>query len=128
MDNLHGTWALIETAATDCDGRPLDPPYGGPAALGRVTFGRDGRMVAVICDGRAEPPAGAPRAYMSYCGRFTYDGETLITRVDAAGDPARLGSDQLQYLEALKELGENPPAGPSAFGVHRWAPRQGGGV
>ena len=49
-----------------------------------------------------------------------------------AGPPAppaaeSLGSDLLQYLEALKELGENPPAGASAFGVHRWAPRQGGG-
>ncbi|MDP7379853.1 MAG: lipocalin-like domain-containing protein [Alphaproteobacteria bacterium] len=111
MDNLHGTWALIETAATDCDGRPLDPPYGGPAALGRVTFGRDGRMVAVICDGRAEPPAGAPRAYMSYCGRFTYDGETLITRVDAAGDPARLGTDQVRKVHFEGEtMVLTPPA------------------
>ena len=48
-----------------------------------------------------------------------------------AGPPAppaaaSLGADLLQYLEALKELGENPSAGPSAFGVHRRAPRQGG--
>ena len=41
MDALHGTWALIETAATDGDGQPLDPPHGGPAALVGY-LGRDG--------------------------------------------------------------------------------------
>ncbi|MEC7675244.1 MAG: lipocalin-like domain-containing protein, partial [Pseudomonadota bacterium] len=95
----------------DRAGHPLHPPLGGRAGLGRVTFGGDGRLVAVICHGRAEPPAGAPRAYMSYCGRFTYDGETLITRVDAAGDPARLGTDQVRKVHFEGEtMVLTPPA------------------
>jgi len=29
-------------------------------------------------------------------GNYTYDGEKLITRVDAASDPSRIGSDQVR--------------------------------
>jgi hypothetical protein len=58
-------------------------PYGGKA-LGRVTFTADGRMMSVVCDGRKELPAGVSREYSSYCGNYTYDGERLVTRVDAA--------------------------------------------
>jgi hypothetical protein len=32
----------------------------------------------------------------SYCGNYTYDGERLATRVDAASDPTRIGSDQVR--------------------------------
>ena len=40
--------------------------------------------------------AGVSREYNSYCGNCTYDGERLITRVDAASDPTRIGSDQVR--------------------------------
>jgi hypothetical protein len=32
----------------------------------------------------------------SYCGNYTYDGAQLVTRVDAASDPGRIGSDQVR--------------------------------
>jgi len=70
-------------------------PYGGNA-LGRVTFTADGRMMSVVCDGRPELPDGAAREYSSYCGNYTYDGTRLVTRVDAASDPSRIGSDQVR--------------------------------
>ena len=70
-------------------------PYGGKA-LGRVTFAADGRMMSVVCDGRKALPAGVSREYSSYCGNYTYDGEKLVTRVDAASDPSRIGSDQVR--------------------------------
>jgi hypothetical protein len=53
-------------------------------------------MMAVTCDGRTTLPAGETRDYSSYCGNYTYDGRQLITRVDAASDPARIGSDQVR--------------------------------
>ena len=31
-----------------------------------------------------------------YCGNFTFDGKQLITRVDAASDADRLGTDQVR--------------------------------
>jgi len=41
-------------------------------------------------------PAGTAREYSSYCGNYTFDGSQLVTRVDAASDPSRIGSDQVR--------------------------------
>jgi len=53
-------------------------------------------MMSVVCDGRRELPAGTRREYSSYCGNYTFDGSRLVTRVDAASDPSRIGSDQVR--------------------------------
>ena len=51
------------------------------------------------------------------CGNYTYDGEKLVTRVDAALDPRRIGSDQVR---GVRFEGENMVLIP--------APRRAGGV
>ena len=53
-------------------------------------------MMSVVCDGRPELPTDVSREYSSYCGNYTYDGTRLVTRVDAASDPSRIGSDQVR--------------------------------
>ena len=73
----------------------MPEPYGGKG-LGRVMFNADGRMMAVTCDGRPDLPAGTERSYSSYIGSYTFDGERLVTRVDGASDPSRIGSDQVR--------------------------------
>jgi hypothetical protein len=98
MPSIVGTWKLVHAAARDANGAALPAPYGGNA-MGRVTFsagefGAGGRMMSVVCDGRPELPAGVHRDYSSYCGNYTFDGERLVTRVDAASDPSRVGSNQ----------------------------------
>jgi hypothetical protein len=52
--------------------------------------------MSVVCDERKELPPGVSREYSSYCGNYTYDGGKLVTRVDAASDPSRIGSDQVR--------------------------------
>ncbi len=93
MTSIVGTWKLARATAQDAAGKALPSPY-GPRAMGRVTFTADGRMMSVVCDGRPELPTGAGRDYSSYCGNYTFDGSRLVTRVDAASDPSRIGSDQ----------------------------------
>jgi hypothetical protein len=66
--------------------------------MGRVVLAADGRMMAVLCDSRRELPAGVTREYSSYCGNYTFDGGRLVTRVDAASDPSRIGSDQVREV------------------------------
>ena len=97
MPSIVGTWRLVKAEAYDPDGKPLPTPYGGKA-MGRVTFNAEGRMMAVVCDGRPELPPDMKRDYSSYCGNYNFDGTRLITRVDAASDPARLGSDQVREV------------------------------
>ena len=97
MPSIIGTWKMAAAAARDRNGNPLPAPYGGKG-MGRVMFNADGRMMAVTCDGRPQLPAGTVRAYSSYCGNYTFDGARLITKVDAASDPARIGSDQVREV------------------------------
>lgn len=98
MKSLVGTWALVRASSVDAEGRALPPPYGGDKGMGRVTFNADGRMISVLCDGRPTLPAGESREYNSYCGNYTFDGTTLVTRVDAAQNPAQIGGDQVRAV------------------------------
>ena len=95
MPSIVGTWKLVQATARNAAGAALPAPY-GQQGLGRVTFTGDGRMMSVVCDGRRDLPAGASREYSSYCGNYTFDGSRLVTRVDAASDPSRIGSDQVR--------------------------------
>jgi hypothetical protein len=86
------------TRAHDDAGKPMHAPY-GPVPMGVLVFSADGRMVAVLCDARPELPAGEEeREYSSYCGNYSFDGTTLVTRVDAAADRSRLGGDQVRRV------------------------------
>jgi Lipocalin-like domain len=95
MPSIIGTWKLVSATARNASGTALPAPYGGKG-MGRVTFTAEGRMMSVVCDGRAELPSGVSREYSSYCGTYTFDGARLVTRVDAASDPSRIGGDQVR--------------------------------
>ena len=95
MPSIVGTWKLLNATSRDAAGTARPSPYGGKA-LGRVIFTADGRMMPVVCDGRPELPAGVGREYNSYCGNYTFDGAKLVTRVDAASDASRIGSEQVR--------------------------------
>jgi hypothetical protein len=112
MTDIVGTWRLVSTKAHDDAGTSLAPPY-GPKPMGLVIFQSDGRMMTVLCDGRATLPAGELRQYISYAGKYAFDGKTLITRVDASSEASRVGGEQVR--QARFEDGRlvlNPPRRP----------------
>jgi hypothetical protein len=93
---LIGTWRLVATSAVDAAGKPVDAPY-GPVPQGIVVFGADGRMMAVLTDGRAALPVSASRReFNAYAGNFTFDGETLVTEVDASSNADWIGGQQVR--------------------------------
>jgi hypothetical protein len=92
---IVGTWRLKSTIGRDDAGKEMPKPY-GPVAMGLVVFQADGRMMAVLCDGRAA--LSEPRQFMSYAGNYTFDGATLSTRVDASSDASRVGGDQVRHV------------------------------
>ena len=94
---ILGTWRLKSTMGRDDSGQAMPAPY-GPKPEGLVVFQADGRMMCVLCDGRAQLPANEPRQYMSYAGNYTFDGATLSTRVDASSDASRVGGDQVRAV------------------------------
>ena len=95
--DVVGVWRLVEAKATAADGKAMPVPY-GPRGMGIVTLTADGRMMAVLVDGRKELAAGAKREYSSYCGNYTFDGSTLTTIVDANSDPARFTAPQVRKV------------------------------
>lgn len=97
MPSIVGEWRLVSTRATDDGGNPVAPPY-GPEPMGLLVFSADGRMLAALCDSRADT-GGAEREYNSYCGAYRFDGKTLVTRVDGATRPERIGGDQVRRVE-----------------------------
>ncbi len=112
MADIHGTYRLVKAISRDAAGNLLPTPYGGHP-LGRVALGADGRMIAMTCDGRASLPAGTTREYSTYTGLYKFDGKTLVTRVDAASDPSRIGTDQVRgvrFEDGLMVL--SPPLRP----------------
>jgi hypothetical protein len=98
MNDIIGTWRLVMTRARNDDGEPMHPPY-GPQPMGVTVFSANNRMIAVLCDARPVLAGEeAEREYSSYCGTYTFDGSTLVTRVDCASDPSRVGTDQVRRV------------------------------
>ena len=100
--SVVGVWRLVGGATTDPSGKKVAVPY-GPRGMGLVSLTADGRMMAVLVDGRPTLADGGKREYSSYCGNYTFDGTTLITTVDAASDPARIGSQQVRQVRFENE-------------------------
>jgi len=97
VPDVAGVWKLLGGSMTDPSGKSVGVPY-GPRGMGLVSLTSDGRMMAVLIDGRATLPDGAKREYSSYCGNYTFDGTTLITTVDASSDPTRFASQQVRKV------------------------------
>ncbi len=97
MQDITGTWRLVGGVSRDPQGGPLAPPY-GPQPMGRIVFGADRRVLVAVCDGRARLPAGMQREYGGYCGDYTFEGSTLTTLVDAAPNPALVGTRQVRQV------------------------------
>ena len=99
MSAIVGVWRLAETSAKGDDGAAMHPPY-GEDPRGLLVFYADGRMMSVLCDSRkALPPGDTVREYMSYCGNYTWDGKTLVTRVDASAEAKRVGGEQTRFTQ-----------------------------
>jgi hypothetical protein len=110
MTPLVGVWRLVVENAWGAAGEPRRNSF-GPMGMGLLTFTPNGRMMASLCDGRPSPIDGA-RAFVSYCGDYTFDGAKLVTRVDGASDPLFLSEPQVREarLEGNR-LTLRPPVG-----------------
>ncbi|MCE2919653.1 MAG: lipocalin-like domain-containing protein [Roseomonas sp.] len=99
MISLLGTWQLLRVRATNAAGQPLEHHQYGPEPTGIVQFGAK-RMQAATGDGRAVLPPGVKRFWSAYTGNYTFDGQTLITRVDDSNLAERIGGDQVRKVRA----------------------------
>src|SRR5262245_17675646 len=97
MQTLSGTiWKLIEASAFDEEGHELTPPL-GELPMGFAMFETE-RMIVAVADGRLSiPPDVQSRAFVAYSGRYTFDGNVLVTSADCASSPDLVGQ-QIRHI------------------------------
>lgn len=104
MSKHIGTWTLVRVDAVDANGEPVSPaPYGDGNYIGRVVLTAD-RLSSTITDARPVIPDGEVREYSCYTGLYTFDGKTLVTKVDQCSDPARMGTEQVRDVTFEDDL------------------------
>lgn len=98
---LIGTWRMVKRVSRDAQGRVIPPPAEPKGwyaiSMGLITFNEAGRVMSVLCDGRPGPSEKLPRDYSADCDSFSFDGTTLVMRIDASA-PDRLGTEQLRKV------------------------------
>ena len=107
---LIGTWRLISWENRSADGQISYPL--GRDAVGYITYNEDGYMfVALMCPNRVKFVAGdllrgsteekarATDTYVSYCGKYEFQGETVIHHVELSLFPNWVGVDQERLVE-----------------------------
>jgi hypothetical protein len=89
-------WKLIDASAFDENGHELTQPL-GELPMGFAMFEAE-RMIVAVTDGRLSPPPDVPsRAFIAYSGRYTFDGNALVTTADSASSPDLFGQ-QIRHI------------------------------
>jgi Lipocalin-like domain len=112
---LIGTWRLLSWENRSVEDGQVSYPLGEEAS-GYLIYNEDGYMfVAIMAPNRLrfaaddllsatkEEEAQAEETYVSYCGRYDFDVDTVIHHVELSLFPNWIGG----YQERLVDLGEN---------------------
>lgn len=110
---LIGTWRLVSWENRSVVGGEVSYPL-GEDAVGYIMYGQDGYMsVAIMRPDRAKFAAGdllggseqerarAAGAYVSYCGRYEFRGDTVVHRVELSLFPNWIGVEQERLVEVV---------------------------
>ena len=102
MQSMLGTWRLVEGYALDKSGHRIPSPF-GPQPMGVAEFGPK-RMIGVSGDARSSLPSDVnTRVLVAYSGTYNFDGSELVTQVDAASDPALIGTEQRRRIKVIDD-------------------------
>lgn len=115
---LIGTWRLV-SVETEFQATGEKELSRGKNPSGYIFFAPEGRMSALVTnEGRSPAKTDQDRAELfntmvAYAGTYRVDGDKWITKVDAAWNPAMLGSDQTRFFRLEgNRLTEITPWGP----------------
>ena len=108
---LIGTWRLISWETRSVDSQKISYPL-GKDAVGYIMYNEGGYMfVAIMRPNRVRFAAGdllggsteekvqAANTYVSYCGRYEINGDTVIHHVDLSLFPNWVGVEQERLVE-----------------------------
>jgi len=107
--SLLGTWRLVSFESRSVDGK-VSYPW-GKNTLGYIMYNEEGYMFVAIMSanrpkfssedlkgGTTEEKAAAANTYISYCGRYEVQGDTVIHHIELSFFPNWVGVDQKRIL------------------------------
>jgi hypothetical protein len=107
IEELIGTWTLVSAVREEIPSGEKSDQL-GPNPHGFITYGPDGRMIALIVRGdRTAPANGRPtsaeaealfRSMLSYAGPYTFDGREVTHHVDISWNESFTGSQQKRLV------------------------------
>jgi hypothetical protein len=108
---LIGTWKLISWENRSLVDGQVSYPL-GKDATGYIMYNEDGYVFVAIMgpnrlkfaaddllSGSTEEEAQAEETYVSYCGRYDFEGETVIHHVELSLFPNWVGGEQERLVE-----------------------------
>jgi hypothetical protein len=106
-DRLIGTWTLLSAVREEIPSGAITTPF-GEAPHGYLTYGVEGRMLALITRRDREAPAsrratGAEaealyRSMLSYGGTYTVAGDVVTHHVDISWNQSFTGGEQKRHF------------------------------
>jgi hypothetical protein len=107
---LPGTYELISVSVNYLDTGEIIPDIFGKAPKGFVTYGADGRMLAMITYSNRPKPESIEKTtdeqrialyktMQAYGGTYTFDGKTVRHKVDICWDEVRCGTIVTRDIE-----------------------------
>jgi hypothetical protein len=106
MERLIGTWTMISAVREEIPSGEKSDTF-GPNPHGFISYGADGRMMALITRRGRAAPANARasaaeaealyRSMMSYAGSYTFDGREVTHDVDISWNESFTGSKQKRF-------------------------------
>jgi hypothetical protein len=106
-ERLIGTWTMVSAVREEIPSGAKSDTFGANPH-GFITYGPDGRMMAIITRrGRAAPANGRPtsaeaeglfRSMLSYAGSYTFDGREITHHVDISWNESFTGTEQKRLV------------------------------
>ncbi len=106
---LIGTWRLISYESRTGDGEVSYPL--GEKPLGFILYSEDGYMSVTMMTanrisyasgdlrgGTPEEKRSAAETYLSYSGKYTFEGDRVLHHVEVSFFPNRVGTTQVRHL------------------------------
>ena len=123
-NRIVGTWKLVSRAYEDAQTKEQIFPFGAHPKGRMVILASGVWIVIATADGRKPPQTDADRAdalrsMTSYTGRYHFDGDKIVTHVEAAWTEGMVGTDQVRTYQIDGDrlvLTSPPQANPNVGG------------
>ncbi|MBA9068427.1 hypothetical protein FHR71_002168 [Methylobacterium sp. RAS18] len=109
-DEVIGTWKLVSSTRKVLDTNEEINTYGGAHPNGWITYGKDGRVTAIVAyEGRTRPSSiekmtdqeriNLFKTFFAYSGTYNLEGNSVTHNIDTSWNEVWTGTSQVRDIE-----------------------------